>query len=163
MSVGRLRARFCGRQLAPSNSIVWPLNSTARLRVVSKTARNGWALVLALIVQLNTSTRHVDEQPSPDNPLGSRSSHCSPLSASTTPLPQVSLERQSEEQPSPATTLPSSQASAASRIPSPQRCGWQLVRHAAFASSLLADPASQPSPFWASAMPSPQRGMRHEV
>src|SRR5262245_60815409 len=61
-------------------------------------------------------------------------SHCSPLTVSTMLLPQTSSERQSFEQPSPDTTLPSSHASpfVLSKMPSPQRCRVQFVRHVAF-------------------------------
>jgi len=38
-------------------------------------------------------------------------SHCSPVPGSTMPLPHISSERQSAEQPSPLTLLPSSQTS----------------------------------------------------
>src|SRR5439155_5949626 len=61
-------------------------------------------------------------------------SHCSPLIVSTMPLPQVSFDLQSPEQPSPDTLLPSSQTSpfVVSTIPSQQRCGLQFLRHVAF-------------------------------
>src|SRR5437588_296060 len=80
--------------------------------------------------------------------LSPPASHCSPLIGSITPLPQVSFDLQSAEQPSPETVLPSSQTSpfVLSRMPSPQRCGMQLMRHAAFGALLLEAPASQTSP-----------------
>ena len=48
-------------------------------------------------------------------------SQISPREVSTMRLPQVSLERQSERQPSPERLLPSSQTSPMSTRPSPQR------------------------------------------
>src|SRR5437588_921230 len=56
-------------------------------------------------------------------------SHCSPAAMSRMPLPQVSADLQSPEQPSPETLLPSSQTSPVSLMPSPQRGFWQLLRH----------------------------------
>src|SRR5256885_1048986 len=80
------------------------------------------------------------------------------------PLPQVSLERQSAEQPSPDVWLPSSQTSplVLSVIVSPQRCGRQFVRHSAFGLLYLGPPRSQPSPFEVlSLLPSPHLGSLH--
>src|SRR5437016_8267772 len=52
---------------------------------------------------------------------GTGGSHASPAAISTTPLPQLSFDLQSAEQPSPSLWLPSSQASpaAVSVIPLP--------------------------------------------
>src|SRR5438445_419752 len=70
------------------------------------------------------------------------SSHCSPLTVSTMPLPQVSFDAQFAEQPSPPMVLPSSHTSplVLSTMPSPQRCSVQFVRHAAFGAFELAAP-----------------------
>src|SRR5689334_19956929 len=87
-------------------------------------------------------------------------SQTSPLIVSMTPLPQVSLDLQSAEQPSPAVVLPSSQASplVLSRMLSPPRWGWQLVRHDAFGRFELAPPASHSSPSTVSVTLSPHLG-----
>src|SRR5262249_31307445 len=63
-------------------------------------------------------------QPSPSLVLPS--SHTSPASRSTMPLPHFSSDRQSREQPSPPLVLPSSQISPGSRTPLPHFSIWQL-------------------------------------
>src|SRR5438045_3948156 len=85
------------------------------------------------------------------------SSHCSPFVVSTTPLPQVSVDAQFAEQPSPEVLLPSSQTSPLrlSKMPSPQRCARHVVRHAAFAAFELPAPASHCSPNAVSMIESP--------
>src|SRR5256885_5915983 len=73
------------------------------------------------------------------------------------PLPQVSFDLQSAEQPSPDVVLPSSQISpfVLSSTPSPHRCGRQFVRQLAFAVFEFAAPRSQISPNALSTMLSP--------
>ena len=82
---------------------------------------------------------------------GSAGSQGSPASQSVIPLPQVSSLRQSPEQPSLPSLLPSSQTSSPSMIPLPQPAVTQPARHpaAAFGGS-HSSPASQ------STMPLPQ-------
>src|SRR5256885_2093027 len=76
------------------------------------------------------------------------------------PLPQVSFDLQSLEQPSPAVVLPSSQTSpsALSTTPSPQRGSTHDGRHGALGLFEFAAPASQTSPRAVSTMPSPHFG-----
>src|SRR5205823_2208253 len=87
-------------------------------------------------------------------------SHCSPFTVSMMPLPHVSFDLQSAEQPSPDTPLPSSHTSplVLSRMLSPQRCGRQFVRHVAFAAFEFDTPRSQTSPRLVSMMVSPHFG-----
>src|SRR3569623_1966576 len=86
------------------------------------------------------------------------SSHSSPLTRVTTPVPHGSFDVQSAEQPSPAVVLLSSQTSprAVSMMPSPQRAGLQFGRHVAFGALELPEPASHCSPVFASTMLLPQ-------
>src|SRR5262249_43678997 len=84
-------------------------------------------------------------------------SHCSFLMGSMMPLPHVSSERQSPEQPSPDVMLPSSQTSATSLFLSPQRGTWQSGQHRSAASS-WSMPASHCSPCFGSLIPSPHLG-----
>src|SRR3569623_366344 len=87
-------------------------------------------------------------------------SHCSLLTTSITPLPPVSFDRQSAEQPSPAVSFPSSHCSpfVLSTIRSPQRCGWQFVRHVMFGRFELFVPRSHASPSTVSVIASPHTG-----
>src|SRR5947209_3342485 len=73
------------------------------------------------------------------------------------PLPHVSFDLQSLEQPSPLVVLPSSQISplVLSRMPSPQRCGRQFGRQVAFALLEFAAPRSHCSPNAVSTIESP--------
>src|SRR3569623_57709 len=80
---------------------------------------------------------------------------CSPFAWSMMPLPHVSFDLQSAEQPSPDTTLPSSHTSPVSWIPSPQRSGVQLTRHAALGRFEFAEPLSHSSPNTLSTIESP--------
>src|SRR5437899_782290 len=78
------------------------------------------------------------------------------------PLPHVSRDLQSPEQPSPDTLLPSSHASPVSLMPSPQRGFWQSVRHAS-ATFAFDTPLSHCSPCIGSMIASPQRCSLHVV
>src|SRR3569623_1842834 len=88
------------------------------------------------------------------------SSHCSPFAASTMPLPHVSFDLQSFLQRSPELFLPSSHCSpfVLSTIRSPQRCGWQFVRHVMFGRFELFVPRSHASPSTVSVIASPHTG-----
>src|ERR1041385_772048 len=85
------------------------------------------------------STWHLDEQPSCESPAPS--SHVSPAITSTTPLPHVSFELQIAEQPSPASTLPSSQASGGSVMRSPHTIAWQAPSPHAPVNALVVHPS----------------------
>ncbi len=103
------------------------------------------------------SSRQFWLHPSPPSKLPS--SHASLRAVSSSPLPQVSLERQSARQPSPDTLLPSSQTSSGSRVPLPQVV---LAKQSAVQlSSLRTLPSSQISP--GSTTPFPQVPMIHAV
>ena len=78
-------------------------------------------------------------------------SQSSSVTQSTMPLPQVSSERQSLEQPSPSSQLPSSQNSPGSTKPLPQYISWHKGEHLASSSG-----GSQASSASQSIMPLPQ-------
>src|SRR3569623_1689608 len=90
----------------------------------------------------------------PSRPRVLPSSHSSPLTRSTPPLPHVSFDVQSAEQPSPAVELLSSQTSprAVSMMPSPQCGSVQSLWQPALVIDFL---SSHCSPFAASTMPLP--------
>src|SRR3954464_5209245 len=87
------------------------------------------------------------------------SSQTSPTVVSTTPLPQVSSDLQSLEQPSPSTWLPSSQISptSLSRTPLPQvSFDLQLAEQMYFPLASFLSGSSQTSPTVVSTRPLPQ-------